>query len=193
MYEGDYSRMRWFKKSFLPKNSQLDILGMGFLSKNGVNKFNKIFSSSYWNYTSLDIEKGNNIDIVASDIYNIEEIDDNSFDVVVSTKFFEYLRFYWKTFGEIKRILKPGGYAFIVVSSSVSINRSYEVYNKFKKEDLIKLAEYFDFEVVYVLVNNNGKTLGLVIRNNPQDGIFKHKLDDLEEKIGYFKTLSKYL
>ena len=98
-----------------------------------------------------------------------------------------------ETFGEIKRILKPRGYAFIVVSSSVSNSRSYEVYNKFEKEEMIKLAEYFDFEVVHVLVNQDENDIGLVIRKNSHDNVFEHKLDDFEEKILYFKTLSKYL
>ena len=187
MYESNYSKMRWFKESFLPKNSQLNILRMGFSN----NRFDQIFSSNYWNYISLDIEKGNNVDIVANDI--IDEIEDDSFDVVVSSEFFEYLKFYWKPFGEIKRILKPGGYAFIVVSSSVSNNRSYEAYNKFEKDEMIKLAEYFDFEVVHILVNQDESDIGLLIRNNPLDSVFMHKLDDLEEKIRYFKTSSKYL
>ncbi len=193
MYEGDYSKMHWFKESFLSENSQLDILGMGFLNNDDIIKYNQIFSSSHWNYTSLDIEKSNNADIVANDIYNIDEIEDNSFDVVVSSKFFEYLKFYWKTFGEIKRILKPQGYAFIVVSSSVSNDRPYKVYNRFKKEYLLKLAEYFDFEVIHVLYNEDENAFGLLIQNNSQDSIFKQKLDDLEEEIHYIKTSSKYL
>lgn len=192
MYDGDYSKMHWFKESFLPKNSQLSILSMGFLNKKDFYSCKQIFSSNYWNYKSLDVEKGN-ADIVVKDIYNINEIEDDSFDIVVSSKFFEYLKFYWKAFGEIKRILKPGGYAFIIVSSSVANNRSYEVYNKFEKEEMIKLAEYFDFEVVHVLVNQDDSEIGLVIRNNPLESVFKSKLDDLEEKIIYFKTSSKYL
>ena len=66
----------------------------------------------------MDIQKGPNIDIVVSDIYNWIEIEDNSFDVVVSGQAFEHMEFFWKAIKEIERILKPGGLCCIIAPSA---------------------------------------------------------------------------
>ncbi len=62
----------------------------------------------------MDIQEGPNVDIVVSDIYNWIEIEDSSFDVVISGQAFEHMEFFWKAIKEIERILKPGGLCCII-------------------------------------------------------------------------------
>lgn len=190
MHENHFSKMNWFKNSFLSHYMQLNILDIGSLNNIDSDNYKLIFNVPNWNYVGLDIVEGNNVDIVVKDIYNFEEIENDSFDVVVSSYFFEYLKFYWKTMCEIKRILKKGGYVCIIVSSSVNNNRTTQSYNKFQKDDLIKLAYYFDFEVIHF--SNFNESLGefcLVLKDKGSNNhAFKQKLNDLEEKIHYLNS-----
>mgnify|MGYP001371389399 FL=1 len=60
-------------------------------------------------YTGVDIEAGNNVNIVLEDPYSFKEISDNSYDIIISTSVFEHVEFFWLTYLEILRILKPNG------------------------------------------------------------------------------------
>lgn len=61
---------------------------------------------------------GNNVNIVVSDIYNWFEVEDNSYDVIISGQLFEYLEFFWLIMSEIERVLKSRGFVCIIVPSS---------------------------------------------------------------------------
>jgi SAM-dependent methyltransferase len=74
-------------------------------------------------YTGVDIEKGNNVDIVLKDPYSFREIHDASYDVVISTSVFEHVEFFWLTYLEILRILKPNGILYFNVPSNGNFHR----------------------------------------------------------------------
>ena len=62
-----------------------------------------------YEYTGVDIEKGNNVDIVLEDPYKFKEISDASYDIIISTSVFEHVEFFWLTYLEVLRVLKPKG------------------------------------------------------------------------------------
>ena len=70
-----------------------------------------------YEYTGVDIEKGNNVDIVLGDPYSFKEIPDSAYDVIISTSVFEHVEFFWLTYLEILRILKPNGIFYFNVPS----------------------------------------------------------------------------
>ncbi len=47
-----------------------------------------------YEYTGVDIEKGNNVDIVLGDPYSFKEIPDSTYDVIISTSVFEHVEFF---------------------------------------------------------------------------------------------------
>ena len=65
-------------------------------------------------YTGMDIEQGDNVDIVVKHPYNWIEIESESFDIVISGQTLEHAEFFWLTFKEMARVLKPGGYMCII-------------------------------------------------------------------------------
>lgn len=147
--------MTWFKNKYLDKNNSLDILDIGSLDNTGKNfNYKTIFDSPNWNYNGLDIINGENVDILVEDIYNIVEIKDKSFDVIISGQFFEHLKFFWITMKEIERILKPGGYCCIIAPSGgpkhgASENDCYRFY----EHSMNALARYVSFEILHVSTN----------------------------------------
>ena len=76
-----------------------------------------------YEYTGVDIEKGNNVDIVLEDPYSFKEIPDSTYDVIISTSVFEHVEFFWLTYLEILRILKPKGIFYFNVPSNGDFHR----------------------------------------------------------------------
>lgn len=74
-------------------------------------------------YVGVDFQEGKGVDVVIDDPYSLP-LADNSADVVVCSSCFEHSEFFWLTFLEIMRILKPGGLLYLNVPS----NGSYHTY-----------------------------------------------------------------
>lgn len=73
-------------------------------------------------YIGVDFEKGNGVDIVISDPYCLPQ-DDESVDVVVSSSCLEHSEFFWLSFNEMLRILKPSGLLYLNVPSNGDYHR----------------------------------------------------------------------
>ncbi len=73
-------------------------------------------------YVGLDIEPGDNVDLVMSDPYVIP-MKDASVDVVLSSSCFEHTSMFWLSFEEILRILKPNGLFYLNVPSNGDFHR----------------------------------------------------------------------
>ena len=73
-------------------------------------------------YIGVDFQAGLNVDIVLDDPYKLP-IDDNSIDYVISSSCFEHSEFFWLSFLEITRVLKPGGLFYLNAPSNGSFHR----------------------------------------------------------------------
>ena len=191
MQENSYSKMIWFKDNYLCPDEHLEILDIGSLDKYGHYNCRNIFNHTNWNYRGLDIKKGNNVDIVLEDIYNWGEIPSKSYDVIISSFFFKYLQFFWKTMSEIKRVIKPGGQICIIVPSDDSNHGENGVYNNFKMNDLVNLIEYFDFKIIHKSIDEKNEPwndICIVAVKNYDNAELKIKLNNIENKLNSFLT-----
>lgn len=198
MHKSSHDKMLWFKNNFLDKNNYLKILDVGSLDTSGNNyNYKSIFNEAKWSYDGLDFKKGDNVDIVVDDIYNIQEINDESYDVVISGQLFEHLGFFWLTMGEIDRILKPGGMCCILAPSG---GPKHGVENtdcyRFYEDGMRALANYVDFEIIHVSVNNDDNAKpwcdACLIAKKP--GVLNSDATDLENRIDILENkLSKLL
>lgn len=150
--------MEWFKNTYLHKSNKLDILDVGSLDGKGTFNYSTLFNETNWTYTGLDIEGGNNVQIIVTDIYNWFEIEDNSYDVIISGQFFEHLEFFWLAMIQIERVLKPGGYLCIIVPSA-GPNHGGDMPNcyRFHEDGLKAMAKYVDLEVLHASVDNRSE------------------------------------
>lgn len=157
MHKTSHDKMLWFKNNFLDKNNYLKILDVGSLDTSEDNyNYKSIFNEDRWSYEGLDFRKGDNVDIVVDDIYNIQEVNNESYDVVISGQLFEHLGFFWLTMGEIDRILKPGGICCIIAPSGGPKHgiEDTDCY-RFYEDGMRALANYVDFEIIHASVNND--------------------------------------
>ena len=68
-------------------------------------------------YVGLDFVDARGVDLVIEDPYCLP-LDSSSVDVVVSSSCLEHSEFFWLTFNEMLRVLKPGGLLYLNVPSN---------------------------------------------------------------------------
>ena len=99
-------------------------------------------------YHCLDLREGNNIDIIVENPYNWKEVEDESYDLIVTGQAFEHIEYFWLTLEEVKRVLKPGGLFFIIVPSTGPVHRNpYDCY-RFNDDAMKAMAKYINFQVI---------------------------------------------
>lgn len=125
MHLSALDKMKAFVDTYLAehKSGSLEILEVGSRVIPSHISQRNLFENNNWIYKGLDIEDGENVDIVPSNPYDWLEIEDNSFDVVLSSQTFEHIPYFWVTAFEIGRILKDGGLAIIIAPTSGTEHR----------------------------------------------------------------------
>ena len=186
MHQSSFLAMEKFKNQYLDKDSVLDILDIGsFDSNEKPFNYGLLFNEKNWNYSGMDIREGPNVDLVVSDIYNWIEIDDESYDVVISGQAFEHMEFFWKAIAEIERILKHGGFCCIIAPSTGPVHRNPFDCFRFTSDGMCAMGEYAGLDVLEsytqtALVWNDSV---LVAKKSDSNNDLEAKLDNLEEKI----------
>ncbi|WP_297982008.1 methyltransferase domain-containing protein [uncultured Methanobrevibacter sp.] len=156
MHKNSYLKIEWFKENYLSTDENLKILNLASFDSTGEFDYKKIFDEKNWEYHSLDNKKDTKADIIVHDIYNWYEIEDDSYDVIFSSHFFEHLEFFWLTLSQMERVLKPNGIICIVVPSAGG-KHDYHMDNcyRFHTGGLYALAKYIGFKIEYALVDEN--------------------------------------
>lgn len=127
MHETSFFKAQCFVENYSNKiknsGENLSVLEIGSKSYHDHDTFRSLFPDSKFKYVGLDISEGNNVDIVPRKGYVWEEIDDDKFDFVISGQTFEHNPFYWVTFCEMTRVLKPGGFMFVIAPGGGPVHR----------------------------------------------------------------------
>lgn len=102
--------------SRLPLGKELRIGDVGAYNVNGC--LRPLFQKPGWKYVGMDLSAGPNVDVVLAGEKVWTNVEDESFDVVVSVSTLEHTRYPWLVVGEIARILKKGGITCLVAPYS---------------------------------------------------------------------------
>lgn len=142
---------------------KLKIVEIGSLDVNGSIRSYAPLSSEY---TGLDFTAGKSVDIVLKDAYHFP-LPDNYADAVVTSSCFEHSQFFWLSFMEGLRILKPSGVMYVNAPS----NGWYHTYPtdnwRFYPDASKALADYANTQGIKVAV------LESFIGSKSPDGGFK--------------------
>lgn len=103
-----------FFRNYATPNQATKIVEIGSLDVNGSLRDVAPKGSEY---IGLDFEAGRGVDMILRDAYSLP-LADGIADFVVSTSCFEHAQFFWLTFLEALRILKPSGILYINVPSN---------------------------------------------------------------------------
>lgn len=80
------------------------------------------FVPSGMDYCGCDVESGPNVTVVLDDPYRFPFAHEE-FDLVVSTSCLEHDEFFWVTFVEMIRVLKPGGFLYASAPTGGVVHR----------------------------------------------------------------------
>jgi SAM-dependent methyltransferase len=106
--------MRQLVGHHLADSASLRIADLGSQDVNG--SYRALFQRPGWQYVGIDLAVGKNVDVVLSSAYRLP-FAAGSFDVVVSGQAFEHVEFFWHTWMEMARLLKPGGLILLIAPS----------------------------------------------------------------------------
>lgn len=148
MHKSSYIKMKYFKNKYLNPNDELKILDIGSYDKDGNYNYGIILNEKKWTYNGLDMKKGNNIDITVENPYDWKEIDNETYDLVISGQAFEHIEYFWLTLEEVKRILKPGGLFFLIVPSTGPVHKNPHDCYRFNENSMKAMAKYINFKVI---------------------------------------------
>lgn len=119
MHDSAMAIGRKFFETYLPGATGLSIVEVGAQDVNGSLRS---LAPAGNTYTGVDFAEGPGVDVVLTDPY-VLPFETGSVDVVLCSNCFEHSEFFWLTFLEIMRILKPAGLAFITVPANGAVHR----------------------------------------------------------------------
>lgn len=146
MHKSAMTRMKWFVDNYIPKDKKVKVLDIGSYSVNGNYKI--LFNGTQVQYTGMDINRGPNVDLVVSDPYDWKEIEDESYDYMISGNAFEHIEYPWLTIEQMYKKLKPDGF-ICILTPFAHVEHRYPVdcYRYFS-DGLKALAKWGKFKVI---------------------------------------------
>jgi len=125
MHSSAILNLERFFKIYLKKFNNPTILDYGGASQGKQTTALNILKRYYTNYKylSLDVAPNKNVDIVLKDPYKINELEKESIDIIICTSVFEHIEFFWLTYLEILKLLKPKGIFYLNVPSNGNFHR----------------------------------------------------------------------
>lgn len=152
MHATAMTRMDWFVKNYIPREGKIRLLDVGSFNVNGCYRD---LLKDYRNveYMGLDMEEGPNVDYVPADPYNWAELEDDSFDFVISGNAFEHIEYPWLTIVEIQKKLKTGGIACILAPNTIEEHRYPTDCYRYFSDGFCALANWAKLQVVSASVS----------------------------------------
>lgn len=149
----------------LESRERVVVLDLGGADVNG--SYRDVFRGPQYDYRGADLVAGEGVAIVLESAYEIP-LEDASVDIVLSGQMLEHCEFFWKSFEEMVRVLKPSGFIFLIAPSAGPIHRYPVDCYRFYPDAYAALARYTDCEMVDVWMDERGPW-------NDLTGIFRKK------------------
>ncbi len=171
MHPESYKEMARLVRTHMRKDHKYRILDVGSYDVNG--SYRPLFDHPNWRYEGADVAPGPNVDIVLADPYSWP-LHDDSFDVVISGQAFEHIEFFWLTWQEMARVLRPGGLIFLIVPSCGSEHRHPVDCWRFYRDGMKALGKFCHLDVLEAETrwkNTWGDTIGVFRKSTRIEGV----------------------
>lgn len=133
--------------TYLTDKTNLNVVDIGSYDVNG--SYKPFFQKPGWRYTGVDLADGPNVDVVLASPYRLP-LESHSADLIVSGQAFEHIEYFWLTWLEIARVLKPGGIVFLLAPSRGYEHRHPQDCWRFYPDAYRAMAKYADMELLEV-------------------------------------------
>lgn len=145
---------------------KLTVVEIGSEEFNGA--YRHIFADERFAYVGCDRALGPGVDVVLDDPYKLP-LPDASADYVISGQMLEHCEFFWLSFAEMLRVLKPDGYLFLIAPSGGPIHNYPVDCYRFYPDAFKALARYTGCQLLDLWHDDRGPWKDLV-------GIFRHSV-----------------
>lgn len=152
MHKSSYLRMEYLLNYYKPlwkidNSTPINVLDIGSYNQNGTYK--DIFYEENIFYKGLDMKMGPNVDIVPEDIYSWNEIENETYNLVISGQAFEHMEYPWVTMKEVERVLKPSGISIIIAPNAGIEHKAPLDCYRFFSDGLVALAKWAGLKVIH--------------------------------------------
>jgi SAM-dependent methyltransferase len=144
---------RYVAGPFLERRDVVEVLDVGGADVNG--SYRDLFSDPRIRYHATDLEESAGVEIVLGDPYRFP-IADATFDIVLSGQMLEHCEFFWLTFTEMVRVLRPDGLLFLIAPSAGPVHRYPVDCYRFYPDAYSALARYAGCQLVEVWQDERG-------------------------------------
>lgn len=132
---------------YLSERQSIKVVDIGSYDVNG--SYKPFFSRHGWDYIGVDLAAGPNVDIVLDSPYKLP-LPSHSADLIVSGQAFEHIEYFWLTWLEMARVLKPGGLIFLLAPSRGYEHRHPQDCWRFYPDGFNALANYAGMRLLEV-------------------------------------------
>jgi SAM-dependent methyltransferase len=132
---------------YLTDRSAIKVIDLGSYDVNG--SYKQFFNRADWQYVGVDLAAGPNVDVILTSPYRLP-FASHSVDVIVSGQAFEHIEFFWLTWLEMVRVLRPGGLIFLLAPSRGYEHRYPQDCWRFYPDGYQALANYGALELLEV-------------------------------------------
>lgn len=147
MHKSSLEHVSRLVESYLSDAQAIQVLDIGSYDVNG--SYKQFFSKPGWKYTGVDLAAGPNVDVVLTSPYRFP-IKSYSIDVIVSGQAFEHIEYFWLSWLEMARMVKPGGLIFLLAPSRGYEHRHPQDCWRFYPDSYKALANYANMELLEV-------------------------------------------
>jgi len=147
MHQSSLEHVERLVGTYLRGKRDLSILDIGSYDVNG--SYKQFFDQPDWHYTGVDLAPGPNVDLVLSSPYRFP-VKSHSVDVIVSGQAFEHIEYFWLSWLEMARMVRPGGLVFLLAPSRGYEHRHPQDCWRFYPDSYRALARYVDMELLEV-------------------------------------------
>ena len=147
MHQSSYRHMERLVEKYLDSHQMTKIYDLGSFDVNG--SYRPLFKQPNWSYKGIDLESGPNVDIILDSPYQFP-LPSRSSDVIISGQAFEHIDYFWLTWLEFIRVLKPGGIIFLLAPSRGPEHRYPVDCWRFYPDGYRALAKYADLDLLEV-------------------------------------------
>jgi SAM-dependent methyltransferase len=147
MHLSSYQHMQDLVSRYLSHEQSLSVVDIGSYDVNGT--YRTLFDAENWAYHGIDLEAGPGVDTVLKSPYSLP-FRSGSVDLVISGQAFEHVEYFWMSWLEMVRVLKPGGRIFLIAPSRGPEHRYPQDCWRFYPDGYRALARYAGCELVEV-------------------------------------------
>jgi SAM-dependent methyltransferase len=151
MHESALDKFQIFVSGYLGSYAKqpLDVLDVGSRAIGTASASHRsTILANGWNYLGIDLEAGENVDLVVADGYDWKEIVDDRYDVVLCSQVLEHARYPWRLMQEIARVLRPRGLVLMIAPSAGPVHRYPEDCFRYFPDGLPALASAAGLRIV---------------------------------------------